>query len=114
MSLEDYKYRISALNKASAPYEKTTKSSDGNMGIMKYKKYIIAVVIIFLLLIIIKPKWIQGRNAEGNADNKIKFSALLKYWIIFSLFVCVALYVYCNVICKKKGSDSVGCKRCSG
>lgn len=120
MSLEDYRYKVSALNKASAPYEKGSKSGSGIPSVIsKNKKYVIIVVGIFLLLVLFKPKIIQGKiiGNEGEkpkANGKINMSSLVKYWIIFSLVFCILLYIYCNIICKKKGLESSSCKRCSG
>jgi hypothetical protein len=109
-SLDDFRYKISALNKSSAPYEKDTKN-ESNQFLDKYKKYIICSVIIFLILVLFKPGFIQGKTNDGKKNNKIVFSLLLKYWIIFSLVLCISVYVYCNVICKKN-KDSSSCKRC--
>lgn len=114
MSLEDFRYRVSALNKSSAPYEKTEDPKMPTI-ITKNKKYLISIVVVLLLLIIIKPKFIQGKNDDGKVNNKISLSSLVRYWIIFSLVVCIAIYVYCNIICKKKNTaSSSSCKRCSG
>lgn len=126
MSLEDYRYRVSALNKSSAPYEKTSVETKIPSIITKNKKYLICIIGVLLLLIIIKPKFIQGEGSNKNGeksnkngeesnknDSKINVSSLLKYWIIISLILCIAIYVYCNVICKKKNtSTSSSCKRC--
>jgi len=120
MSLEDYRYRVSALNKSSAPYEKTSVETKIPSIITKNKKYLICIAFVLLFLIIIKPKFIQGEESnkkgkgeDGKVDNKINMTFLLKYWIILSLILCIAIYVYCNVICKKKNtSTSSSCKRC--
>jgi hypothetical protein len=112
-SLDEFRFKISALNKSSAPYEKDTKHGDNsNPFLDKYKKYIICAVVIFLLLVLFKPGFIQGKTEEGKKNNKIVFSSLIKYWIIFSLIIFVSIYVYCNVICKKNKNDSSSCKRC--
>ena len=117
MSLEDYRYKVSALSKASAPYEKGSKELPSI--ITKNKKYIIVIAIVFLVLVLFKPKFVQSKMIEAEGEKpkstgKINLSSLLKYWIIISLVLCILIYVYCNVICKKKGVDSGSCKRCSG
>lgn len=110
MSLEEYRYKVSSLTKSNNP---------GTSNILiKYKKYVITAIIILVLLILFKPKFIQSKiipQEEGGKiqyNGKINFFALFRYWIIISLVLCIGIYVYCNIICKKNSSSST-CKKCS-
>lgn len=110
MSFEEYRYKVSNL----------TKSSTSNIsnGLIKYKKYIIIAMIILVVLILFKPKFIQSKiipQEDGGKiqyNGKINFFALLRYWLIISLLICIGIYVYCNIICNKNNSSST-CKKCN-
>lgn len=112
MSLEDYRYKVSGLTKSSGTHPSVSSI------FMKYKKYIITAIVILVLLILLKPKFIQGKIIPQEEGGKIQYSgkinlfSLLRYWIIISLLLCVAIYVYCNIICKK-GASNYTCKKCS-
>jgi len=109
MSLEEYRYKVSALNK-----EHTNQGEQTKNLFSKYKKYIIIIVIVLLILILFKPGFVQGKelvNDKLKSNGKINVGSLLKYWIIFSLILCALLYAYC-VICKKKSESGGSCKRC--
>ena len=111
MSLEEYRYKVSSLTKSDLRSGASTIFS-------KYKKYIITFIIILFLLILFKPKFIQSKiYTEGEKvkySGKINLFSLIRYWIIISLVLCIGLYVYCNIICKKTSiSNSSTCKKCS-
>lgn len=110
--LEDFKVRLTNIEKE-VPKTKMSNdrsyasTSDVKTFAVKYKCYLIVVGIVFLFLLIIKPKLILKTKVNGQPRTEVDLGLFLKYWIIFSLIGTAGMYYYINVYCKKKN-----CKTC--
>jgi hypothetical protein len=76
-----------------------------------YRIYSLTVLVVFVLLILLKPKDIRNKEIDektGNINVKgINIMKFLKKFAIFSVIACIAVYLYFNFM-NKKG----GCKLC--
>jgi hypothetical protein len=79
----------------------------------KYRCYTLVFIAVFIGLILLKPNSVKNINIDSKSGeikvggiNIIKF---VKTWIIFSVIISIAVYVYYTFLCNKNGS---GCKLC--
>lgn len=56
-----------------------------------YKIYIGILIIVLLLLVIIRPRFLYIKNKK---DRKFCFKQLFIYWLIFSLLIIISFIAY--------------------
>lgn len=107
--LVEYKSKLDALD-----VEEPSKSR-GESGIVsnvlkkligEYRIYTMIFIIVLIFLIMNKPNFIKDKNQEG-IPVKVNIQKLLKTWLIISVSISIAYYIYI-----RRGSKSESCKVC--
>jgi len=73
----------------------TELKTKNRLPIEQYYIYLFPVIIIFLMLIVFRPKFIHTSTIVGDkVEYKFSFSKFIMYWIVFSLVIVVGIYTY--------------------